>query len=140
MYERFNVLYGSRQDAECDIQLTRVSSIRVLGGLRYALCSERIAQTATCWIHIVWKDIPSCHLGRYLVASQVSSKRCSCMPLIRLVRLRWALEGETPSFDPIYPTEWQGRWATRKRHRAGNGMMTCYLVKVGNQADSGGVS
>jgi hypothetical protein len=91
-----------RQDTERDIQPTRVSLIRVHGGLRYALCSELIAQTATCRIHIVLKDIPSCHLGRYLVASQVSSKRCSRMPLIGLVRLRWALEGETPSFDPIY--------------------------------------
>lgn len=48
MYERFNVLYGCRQDAERDIKPTRVCSIRVLGGLRYALCSEPIAQTATC--------------------------------------------------------------------------------------------
>lgn len=102
MYERFNVLYRCRQDAGRDIPPTRVSSIRVHGGLRYALCSELIVQTATCRIHIVRKGMPGRHPGRYLVASQVSSKRCSRMPLIGLVRLRWALEGETPSFDPIY--------------------------------------
>jgi len=56
------------------------------------------------------------------------SKRCSRMPLIGLVRLRWALWGENPRFDPIG----YGRcWATRKRRQAGNGLVTCYSVKVG---------
>jgi len=37
------------------------------------------------------------------VANPELSKRCSRMPLIGLVRLRRALEGVTPSFDPIAP-------------------------------------
>lgn len=41
------------------------------------------------------------HPDRFQVASLEPSKRCSRMPLIGLVRLQWALEGVTPSFDPI---------------------------------------
>jgi hypothetical protein len=63
------------------------------------------------------------------------------MPLIGLVRLRWALAGEIPAFDPIYPELKTGRgWATRKRRQAGNGLTTCHRVKVGKQSDFGGVS
>lgn len=54
------------------------------------------------------------------------------MPLIGLVRLRWALEGVIPFFDPIQLASGrQGRWATRKRRQAGNGLVTCYRVKAG---------
>jgi hypothetical protein len=78
------------------------------------------------------KGVPGRHPGRFQVANLEPSKRCSRMPLIGLVRLRRALEGATPSFDPIQvgfvPA---GRWATRKRRQAGNGLMTCYLVKAG---------
>lgn len=41
------------------------------------------------------------HPDRFQPASLESSKRCSRMPLVGLVRLRWALEGAIPSFDPI---------------------------------------
>jgi len=49
------------------------------------------------------KGTPGRHPGRFRVANLEPSKRCSRMPLIGLVRLRWALEGATPSFDPIQP-------------------------------------
>jgi hypothetical protein len=78
------------------------------------------------------KGTPGRHPGRFQVANLVPSKRCSRMPLIGLVRLRRALEGAIPSFDPIrvgfVPA---GCWATRKRRQAGNGLMTCYLAKAG---------
>lgn len=41
------------------------------------------------------------HLDRFRAASLEPSKRCSRVPLIGLARLRRALEGATPSFDPI---------------------------------------
>jgi hypothetical protein len=66
------------------------------------------------------------------------------MPLIGLVRLRWALGGATPPFDPIArPDRLQSddqlttgnrvlrSWATMKRHQAGNGLVTWLHVKVG---------
>lgn len=52
----------------------------------------------------VRKDTPGCPPGRFQIASLESSKRCSCMPLVGLVRLRWELEGETPFIDPIHTT------------------------------------
>lgn len=52
----------------------------------------------------VRKDTPGRHPGRLQVANLKPSKRCSCMPLIGLVRLRWALEGAIPFFDPISAT------------------------------------
>lgn len=78
------------------------------------------------------KGTPGRHPGRFQVANLEPSKRCSCMPLIGLVRLRRALEGAIPSFDPIRSAFLPTRgWATRKRRQAGNGLMTCYLVKAG---------
>lgn len=49
------------------------------------------------------KGTPGRHPGRFQVANLEPSKRCSRMPLVGLVRLRRALEGVTPSFDPIQP-------------------------------------
>lgn len=78
------------------------------------------------------KGMPGRHPGRLQVAILEPSKRCSRMPIIGLVRLRRALEGATPSFDPIPAgTQPAGRWATRKRRQAGNGLTTCYRVKAG---------
>ena len=41
------------------------------------------------------------HPDRFQVANLEPSKRCSRMPLVGLVRLRRALGGAIPSFDPI---------------------------------------
>lgn len=73
---------------------------------RKAVCSVRFGwefseQTANCKNTHVRKDTPGRHPGRLQVANLESSKRCSCMPVIRLVRLRRALGGVIPSFDPI---------------------------------------
>lgn len=63
------------------------------------------------------KGTPGRHPGRFQVANLEPSKRCSRMPLIGLVRLRWALEGAIPSFDPI-------QLASRRQEvgRHGNGI------------------
>lgn len=45
--------------------------------------------------------MPGRHPDRHQVANLMPSKRCSRMPLIGLVRLRWALKGVIPFFDPI---------------------------------------
>lgn len=58
------------------------------------------------------KGMSGRHPDRFQVANLESSKRCSRMPLVGLVRLRWALEGATPSFDPIPPA--------RRRQRLGD--------------------
>lgn len=50
------------------------------------------------------EGMPGRHPGRFQVANLEPSKCCSRMPLIGLVRLRRALEGATPSFDPIRAT------------------------------------
>jgi hypothetical protein len=52
----------------------------------------------------VRKDMPGRHPGRFQIASLELSKHCSCMPLVGLVRLRRAQEGEIPFFDPIRTT------------------------------------
>lgn len=79
------------------------------------------------------------HPGRLQAASLEPSKRCSRMPLIGLVRLRRAQGGVIPPFDPIHAIEAiAGRWATRKRRQAGNGLTTCYRVKVGMKVRLGG--
>lgn len=49
------------------------------------------------------KGMSGRHPDRFQDANLESSKRCSRMPLIGLVRLRRALEGVIPSFDPIQP-------------------------------------
>ena len=72
------------------------------------------------------------HPDKLQVANLEPSKRCSRMPLIGLVRLRRALEGVIPSFDPIHAIDLIARrWATRKRRQAGNGLATCYRAKAG---------
>lgn len=63
------------------------------------------------------EGMPGRHPGRFQVANLEPSKRCSRMPLIGLVRLRRALEGAIPSFDPIQPALC---WQDVGRH--GNGV------------------
>jgi hypothetical protein len=60
--------------------------------------SERTAKTANTHAR---KGTSGRHPDRYQVANLIPSKRCSRVPLIGLARLRRALEGVTPSFDPI---------------------------------------
>jgi hypothetical protein len=62
--------------------------------------SEQAAKLQT---HTPERACRDANPGRFQVANLEPSKRCSRMPLIGLVRLRRALEGAIPSFDPIWP-------------------------------------
>lgn len=128
-------------------------------GTRRAVCAMRIRS----WVQACYRVSPHCadcqlhsHTGLEgragwpirKMLNPPGSASCSCRsrtPLIGLIRLRRALGGETPLFDPIHwersiRCQSERGWATRKRHTAGNGRVTCHRVKVGTQSDTGGVS
>ena len=100
-------LYRSRTDRFFGQLPAKVGMIRKRGALLGEPSDEgwkvQRAGRQTANTH-ARKGMPGRHPGRFQVANLEPSKRCSRMPLIGLVRLRRALEGVTPSFDPIQLT------------------------------------